>query len=102
MENKEQEEQPIEDVKLDLDKIRALIPKYTSEKLCEMIVVDRYFGISPETTIMCMEELASRRAAGDTFAFEKYIEESQDKLPSLNFTIPDLRTTLQQMIKVKK
>jgi len=49
-----------------------------------------------------MEELASRRAAGDTFAFEKYIEESQDKLPSLNFTIPDLRTTLQQMIKVKK
>lgn len=102
MENKEQEEQPIEDVKLDLNKIRVLIPKYGSDKLCEMIVVDRYLGISPETTVMCMEELAARRAAGDTFDFEKYIADSQAKLPPLNFAVPDLRTTLQSMLKVKK
>lgn len=102
MENKEQEELLIEDTKLDLDKVRMLIPKYNSEKLCEMIVADRYLGISPETTVMCMEELATRRAAGDTFDFEKYITDSQAKLPPLNFSIPDLRGTLQSIMKAKK
>jgi hypothetical protein len=103
MENKENEqEEPIEDVKLDINKVKSLIPSYTSEKLCEMIVADRYFGISKESAIACMEELGKRRAAGDTFAFEKYIDEKFKTLPVLNFNMPDLRTSLTQMVKANK
>lgn len=102
MENQETPEQSVQEVQLDLIAIQALLPKYTSDKLCEMIVANRYFGISSEITLMCMQELATRRVAGDTFDFEKYIEESQSKLPPLNFNVPDLRGTLQQMLKVKK
>jgi hypothetical protein len=101
MENKE-EEQPIEDVKLDVDKVKSLIPSYTSEKLCEMIVVDRYLGISKEVAVACMEELSKRRTAGDPFPFEKFIDEKLKSLPPLNFNMPDLRTTLQQMVKANK
>lgn len=100
MENNEQE-QPVEDVVLDLEKVRKLIPGYYSEKLCEMIVADRYFGINKEISVMCMQELAARRIAGDNFAFEQYIEESYAKLPPLNFDIPDLRGTLQQAINMR-
>jgi hypothetical protein len=102
MENKETEEQSLEEVKLDVDKVKSLIPSYTSEKLCEMVVVDRYFGISKDVTISCMEELAKRRVAGDDFQFEKYIDDSLQKLPVLNFSMPDLRTTLQQMVKANQ
>lgn len=92
----------IEQVKLDLDKVRVNIPNYSSEKLCEMIVCDRYFSISPEITVMCMEQLAARRMAGDSFAFEAYIEEAYSRLPPLNFNMPDLRTILSKLTKVDK
>jgi hypothetical protein len=103
MTNNEQEDLPIEEVKLDLDKVSSLIPQYSSEKLCEMIVCDRYFGINKEITVMCMQELARRRIVGETFQFEQYIQDSLDKLPPLNFNMPDLRATLTQLVKpVKK
>ncbi len=74
MTNKEFEEffddnEPIEDVKLDLDKVRENLPTFSNEKLCEMIVCDRYLGLGQKIDIMCMEELARRRIAGDTFNF---------------------------------
>lgn len=102
MENKEDQEQPVEVIKLDVEKIKGTISAYSSEKLCEMIVADRYFGINQEVAIACMEELSARRVAGDDFTFETFIDEAYAKLPPLNFTIPDLRTTLQQALKVKK
>jgi hypothetical protein len=93
------DDSPIEDVKLDLDKIRENLPTYSSEKLCEMIVTDRYLGFGQKFDTMCMEELAKRRIAGDTFNFEKYIEESQKDLPALEFgSLPDIRTILSQAI----
>lgn len=106
MENNEQDQdqqdQPAEVIKLDVEKIKNTITAYSSEKLCEMIVADRYFGINQEVAIACMEELAARRVAGDSFAFETFIDDAYSKLPPLNFNIPDLRTTLQQALKVKK
>lgn len=101
MTNKDTEELPTEPevVKLDIDKIRANLPAYSSEKLCEMIVCDRWLGIDPQIGLMCMQELADRRIAGSDFPFEKYMEEAQAKLPPLNFNVPDLRTTLSQIIK---
>lgn len=93
------DDSPIEDVKLDFDKIRENLPTYSNEKLCEMIVTDRYLGFGKKLDTMCMEELAKRRIAGDTFNFEKYIEQAQSELPVLDFgTLPDIRTILNQAI----
>lgn len=90
---------PIEDVKLDLDKVLENLPSYSNEKLCEMIVCDRYLGFGKKIDVMCMEELAKRRIAGDTFNFEKYIEDAQKDLPVLDFSaVPDLRKILNQAI----
>jgi hypothetical protein len=87
---------PIEEVRLDIDQIKSLLPSYTNEKLCEMIVCDRYFGFGKRIDIMCMEELAKRRVAGDTFDFESYIEQQYKELPVLDLKTPDLREVLTQ------
>src|SRR5574337_1094979 len=83
---------------LDLNLIRNKIPGYTSEKLCEMIVCDRYFGCYKEIAIMCMEELSNRRTNGDAFNFEDYIENAYKELPQLDFSVPDLGDVLRQAI----
>jgi hypothetical protein len=89
---------------LDLELVKEKIPTHTSEKLCEMIVCDRYFGCYKEINIMCMEELAKRRIAGDTFEFEDYIDKAFSTLPKLDFKVPDLGDVMRSVIarKTKK
>lgn len=89
---------PLEDTKLDIEQVKANLPSYSNEKLCEMIVCDRYFGFGQKIDIMCMEELAKRRAAGDTFHFESHIETIYKELPEINLTKPDLREVLTAAI----
>lgn len=89
---------PLEDVRLDMDQVKAKLPSYTSEKLCEMIVCDRYFGFGQQIDVPCMEELAKRRLAGDAFNFESRIEEMYKELPEINLTKPDLREVMTQAI----
>lgn len=81
-----------------MEKVKENLPTYTNEKLCEMIVCDRYFGFDKKISNICMEELSNRRLAGDTFEFEKYIDQVYNELPVLNFAMPDIRTVLQQAI----
>jgi hypothetical protein len=89
---------------LDIDLIRSNINSYSSEKLCEMIVCDRYFGCYREIAIICMEELSRRRSDGDNFHFESYIDNALKELPDLNINGINLRDVLQQAIgrKIKK
>lgn len=92
----------IEDVKLDFDQIKANLPDYASQKLCEMIVCDRYFGFEHKISIICMEELARRRAAGDSFNYEAHIAEISKEMPELDLSgTPDIRTVLNQAISRK-
>lgn len=98
----EKESLPLEEVKFDLKKVKANIPSFSSEKLCEMIVCDRYFSFNPEMSMLCMQELAIRRAAGDEFVFEDYIEQAYNQLPKITFNVPDLKATLIQMMKMSK
>jgi hypothetical protein len=93
-------DEPVEMVQLDLNKVRENLPQFSSQKLCEMIVCDRYFGFGQEISVICMEELAKRRTAGDTFAFETYIEQVYKGLPVLDFTMPDIRSIMQQAINI--
>lgn len=88
---------------LNIDVVKEMIPGYSSQKLCEMIICDRYFGCYREIAIMCMEELACRRIDGDFFAFEKVIDEGYKTLPELNLgTNFNIRDVLQQAIKGQK
>lgn len=96
----EDEDGDFDNVEFNLDKIKSKIPTYSSEKLCEMVVCDRYFGCYNEMSLACMEELAARRIKGDKFDFEDYINKSMAELPVLNFDIPDLTTTLRGLVGV--
>jgi len=81
--------------------IKDKIPTFTSKKLCQMIVCDRYFGYYRDIALACMEELGKRRAAGDTFDFENFISASLAELPKLDFSIPDIGDVLRQVIARK-
>ncbi len=92
----------VEDVKLDIVQIQANLPKYSSQKLCEMIVCDRYFGFEHKLSVICMEELASRRLAGDAFKYEDHIAEISKEMPVLDLSgTPDIRAVLNQAISRK-
>jgi hypothetical protein len=96
------DEQPALPITLDMDKIKENLPSYSNEKLCEMIVCDRYFGFGQKIQTICMEELAKRRIAGDTFDFESYIDKAHKQLPVLDFK-KDIRDVLKQaMGRIKK
>lgn len=90
-------EEQVEIVKFDLDKVKSNLPSYSTEKICEMIVCDRYFGFEEKVSSICMEELAKRRLAGDDFDFENYIDSAYKTLPELNFNT-DIRSLLQNVI----
>ena len=50
-------------------------------KLCDIIIAYRYLGLMKDEAVLAMQELADRRAKGDTFEFEKYIDEKYKELP---------------------
>jgi hypothetical protein len=88
----------------DMNAFRINVLKFSSEKLCDIIVSHRYLGFNEEASIVCMEELANRRQSGDEFKFEDFIESKQKELPEINFSVPDLRSVLGQLtttLKVK-
>ena len=97
----ENSNEPIENVQLDLGQIQDNVSKYSNEKLCDMIVCDRYFGLEEKISPICMEELANRRLAGDTFNFEHYIEQAYKELPVIDMSMPDLRAVLGQAMSGK-
>jgi hypothetical protein len=94
--------EPLVETKLDLDKVKENLPKFSSEKICEMIVCDRYFGLEQKISSICMEELSKRRLAGDNFDFESYIEKVHGELPELDLSVSDIRTVLQKAINMRK
>ena len=65
----------------------------SNEKLCEIVVVNRYLGLMKEEAVVCMEELATRRANGDTFEFEKQIDNVFNTLPKFKL---DMKKILNQ------
>jgi hypothetical protein len=95
-------DEEIEEVKLDIDQIKATLSDYSNQKLCEMIVCDRYFGLEKKVSTICMEELARRRLAGDPFKYEDHIAEITKEMPELGLSAtPDIRTVLNQAISRK-
>jgi hypothetical protein len=102
--NFDEDNEPYEEIKLNIDLIKSKIPTHSSKKLCEMIVTGRYFGFNEDIDVYCMEELAKRRINGDLFEFESYIDEAYKELPTLDFSLAgfDIRQVLNQVIGNKK
>ncbi len=95
--------EPILPVTLNMDKVRDSVPNCTSEKLCEMIVCERYLSFGEKVSPICMEELVRRRVAGDDFDFESYIDQAHKKLPVINLNPNlDLQKNLKQAMEAVK
>jgi len=77
---------------LDFEKIKNNLHTYKNETICDIVVCHRYLGIYEDLAVLCMTELGSRRANGDSFDFESYIKASLDELPKINVNIPDIGT----------
>jgi thymidylate synthase ThyX len=92
-------DEPIEDVKLDLEKVKENIVNFSDEKVAEMIICDRTFGFEQKISAICMKEIARRRVAGNTFNFEEYIKEKEKEMPSLDFKIPDLSGVIKTVME---
>lgn len=89
-------EDELEDIleaeELDIEKIKLNLHLYNTETICEIIVCNRYLNVYNELTVLCMNELSSRRVNGDNFDFEKHIDNSLNALPKININIPDIGT----------
>lgn len=96
------EEYDQQDLSLDLNELLLLLSNFNSEKLCQMIVCNRYFNNNQDLDIACMEELSKRRQFGNTFDFESYIEKETALMPILDLSIPDLRSVLGEVVKNRK
>jgi hypothetical protein len=83
-------------INMDDDEVKKQLPEFSSIKLCDIIVCERYLGIGKDLVADCMEELAKRRIAGDPFNFEEYIDSSYKSLPQLDFSLLDLGNVLKQ------
>ena len=73
------------------------IDKFSNNKLCEIVVANRYLGIMRDEAIASMEELAKRRAAGEEFAYEQHIEQLLSSLPKINL---DLNQIMKKMPRI--
>jgi hypothetical protein len=82
------------------EELRAKVPEFDSDKLCGIIVAHRYLGFYKSLYIPCMEELAKRRIAGDSFDFETNIETSLKDMPKLDFNITDIGSAIEQLKKM--
>jgi hypothetical protein len=67
------------------------VASWTSEKLADIIVSNRYLGLYEDVAIAAMEELAKRRVGGDSFDYEKYIDEKLNELPKIQFKMPQIQ-----------
>ncbi len=57
------------------------ISQVESKDLAAYVVLYKSLGMHKEIALICMQELSDRRASGDAFEFEKFIEEELKKLP---------------------
>jgi hypothetical protein len=62
----------------------ADIKKAGSKNLAGYVIAYRLLGVYKELSILCMEELMNRRANGDIFDFEEYIENELKDAPKPN------------------
>lgn len=61
--------------------LKEFCKKTDSKILATRIAIFRHLNLNKKLAIQCMEELSARRAAGDDFNFEQYIENKIAQFP---------------------
>jgi hypothetical protein len=85
---------------MNLEEKQKLIPNMSMEALAANVVVYKSLGIYKDFAIKCMEELAKRKALGNTFDYEKFIEDELKKIPNFKDTVTPANTSnILSMIK---
>lgn len=79
------------------EEIISSFKTFSSQKLADIIVSHRYLGFFKNFYEKAMEELSSRRVAGDNFDFESYIEENLKSLPKISFDIKNFSQAISQI-----
>lgn len=67
-----------------MSELESNIKDMSNNKLCEIIVANRYLGLMRDEAILCMQELAARRTNGDVFDYENHIDMLMKSLPKIN------------------
>ena len=62
---------------------KAAIPTAASANLAAYVVIYKSLGMDKDFAILCMEELAKRRAEGENFDYEGFIEREVAKIPKI-------------------
>ncbi|HVI41601.1 MAG TPA: hypothetical protein VM577_13190 [Anaerovoracaceae bacterium] len=63
---------------------QAAIPTAPSANLAAFVVIYKSLGIDKDFALLCMEELAKRRAEGEVFDYEAFIEREVAKIPKID------------------
>lgn len=79
---------------------KSAISTAPSANLAAYVVVYKTLGIDKDFAILCMEELAKRRAEGDDFDFENFIAQEAKKIPKIE-TIDILKISRDIMSNVE-
>ena len=74
------------------------LPKFSMERLSDLVIANRYLGLYSKLSTAAMRELANRRAAGDMFDYESYIDSNMKDLPKISLDISSL-SSLFNMVK---
>lgn len=76
--------EPIDNKDFSLDKIKENISIYSTKKIADMLVSNRYLFKNKEFEQFLMQELSNRRLNGDDFQFEDYIEKETKSMPDFS------------------
>src|SRR5208282_3910837 len=76
------------------------ISSFTSEKLADIIVMNRYLSLYGELSTAAMQELVFRREGGDTFEYETYITANLDKLPKFQIDLGRVNNLVEKLKKI--
>ena len=92
----------LHDLTFDENEVILHIDKYEDDKLADMVIAYRYFGLYEGIALAAMQELAKRRSNGSVFEYEKYIDDNLKTLPKLDFDLNNLGGMLGKLgIKLK-
>lgn len=72
------------------DQLREKLKDFPIEKVADIVVTSRYIGLYRNLEVEAMQELGNRRAAGNSFNYEEYIETNIKALPVINLTLPNV------------
>lgn len=86
---------------LDEDDTVDDLKAFSSERLSDIIITYRYFGLNKEKSLEAMKELAARRSAGNDFNYENYIDKNLKELPSLKLDIKNIDAFMSKLKVIK-